>query len=123
MAHPEEWLATAAGISLGTSSHSRHVALTVLSLLLERTAEHACGDTWRNIRDDLKGIKLAQLLSPHGAVWQVTDPAPPAAKRLKLLGMKQSSTPPQRDLAATYMGFLPRPHNALFRCMFCEVCR
>jgi hypothetical protein len=25
-----------------------HVAITVLSLLLERTVEHACGDTWRN---------------------------------------------------------------------------
>ncbi|MGH8305796.1 MAG: IS1634 family transposase [Steroidobacteraceae bacterium] len=51
-----------------------HVALTVLSLLLERIAEHACGDTWRNVRDDLKRIKLAQLLSPNGTVWQVTEP-------------------------------------------------
>jgi transposase len=62
-----------------------HVALTVLALLLERVAEHACGDTWRNIRDDLKQIKLAQLSSPNGTVWQVTEPAPPALKRLKSL--------------------------------------
>jgi len=41
-----------------------HVALTVLALLLERVAEHACGDTWRNIKDDLRRIKLAQLSSP-----------------------------------------------------------
>ena len=53
-----------------------HVALTVLSLLLERVAEQACADTWRNIRDDLKQIKLAQLSSPNGTVWQVTEPSP-----------------------------------------------
>ena len=64
-----------------------HVALTVLALLLER----ACADTWRNIRDDLKRIKLAQLSSPNGTVWQVTDPTPEAAKRLKSL---QISPPP-----------------------------
>ena len=62
-----------------------HVALTVLALLLERVAEQACGDTWRNIRDDLRRIKLAQLSSPNGTVWQVTEPAPDALKRLKSL--------------------------------------
>jgi hypothetical protein len=65
-----------------------HVAITVLSLLLERAIEHACGDTWRNIRDDLKRIQLAQLLSPHGTVWQVTDPTPDASKYLKALDIK-----------------------------------
>ena len=68
-----------------------HVALTVLALLLERVAEHACGDSWRNIRDDLKQVKLAQLSSPHGTVWQVTEPAAPAANRLKSL---QIASPP-----------------------------
>ena len=38
-----------------------HIAITVLSLLLERAIEHACQDTWRNIRDDLKHIQLALL--------------------------------------------------------------
>jgi transposase len=52
-----------------------HVALSVLALLLERVIEQACGDTWRNIRADLEQIKLAQLLSPHGEVWQVTEPS------------------------------------------------
>lgn len=65
-----------------------HVALTVISLLLERVAEHACGDTWRNIRDDLKQIKLAQLLSPEGTVWQVTDPRAAASNRLQSLQIK-----------------------------------
>ena len=65
-----------------------HVALTVLALLLERVAEQACGDTWRNIQNDLKQIKLAQLLSPHGEVWQVTEPTPETAKRLQVLEIK-----------------------------------
>jgi hypothetical protein len=66
-----------------------HVALTVLSLLLERVAEHACGDTWRNIKDDLRRIKLAQLLSPNGTVWQVTEPTLDALKRLKSLKIQK----------------------------------
>jgi hypothetical protein len=65
-----------------------HVAITVLALLLERTAEHACEDTWRNIGDRLRRIQLAQLLSPNGTVWQVTDPTPEAAKCLKSLQIK-----------------------------------
>lgn len=72
----------AALLELTAASHPRHVALTVLSLLLERTAEHAGQDTWRNIRDDLKRIQLAQLLSPHGTVRQVTEPTAQASKRL-----------------------------------------
>jgi hypothetical protein len=40
-------------------------------------------DAWRNICDDLKQIKLAQLLSPNGTVWQVTEPGPEALNRLK----------------------------------------
>ncbi len=62
-----------------------HVALSVIALLLERMAEHACGDTWRNIRDDLKQIKLVQLSGPNGALWQLTEPRPDASKRLKSL--------------------------------------
>ena len=62
-----------------------HVALSVIALLLERMAEYACGDTWRNIRDDLKRIKLVQLSGPNGALWQVTEPRKDASKRLKSL--------------------------------------
>lgn len=64
-----------------------HVSLTMVALLLERLAERACGDTWRNIRNDLRQIKLAQFLTPQGELWQVTDPLPPAANRLKQLGI------------------------------------
>lgn len=62
-----------------------HISLSVLALVLERVAENACHDTWRNIRDELKQIKLAQLSSPNGMVWQVTEPRQKAAKLLKLL--------------------------------------
>jgi len=57
-----------------------HIAITDLSLLLERVIEHAAEDTWRNIRDDLKQIQLAQLLSPTRTLWQVTYPKPKADK-------------------------------------------
>jgi transposase len=65
-----------------------HIAISVHALLLERVAECACKDTWRNIRDDLRQVKLAQLSSPDGEVWQVTEPRQDAAKRLKSLGLK-----------------------------------
>ena len=65
-----------------------HIAITVLSLLLERAIEHAGEDTWRNIRDDLKHIQLAQLSSPNGTVWQVTEPTQAAANRLKAQKIK-----------------------------------
>jgi hypothetical protein len=45
----------------------------------------------------LKRIKLAQLLSPNGAVWQVTEPTPAATKRLKALKIK--APPPILQLA------------------------
>src|SRR5699024_9617225 len=66
-----------------------HVALTVLALLLERMAELACADAWHNIRYDLEQIKLAQLLSPNGTVWQVTAPSQNTAKILNKLKIKQ----------------------------------
>ena len=87
----EAWRRLKTGLQLRPVYHfapqriRAHVALSVLALLLERVAERACGDTWRNIRDDVKRIKLAQLSGPDGEVWQVTDPGPDAAKRLKSL--------------------------------------
>jgi len=54
----------------------------IMAFLLERLAETVCGDTRRNIRDDLRQIKLAQFLAPQGELWQVTDPLPAAAKHL-----------------------------------------
>jgi hypothetical protein len=90
----EAWRTLKSGLKLRPVFHwaphriHAHVALTVLSLLSERVAEHSCQDTWRNIRDDLKQIKLAQLSSPHGDVWQVTEPRQNARNRRKLLKIK-----------------------------------
>ena len=69
-----------------------HIALSVMGLLLERMAEQACGDTWRNIRDDLKQIQLVQLSGPNGKLWQVTEPREGARKRLKSLRIKAPPT-------------------------------
>jgi transposase len=66
-----------------------HVSITVLSLLLQRVAETQCKDTWRNIRDDLKQIKLAELFGPNGTVWQVTEPRPAARNRMQSLGISK----------------------------------
>lgn len=90
----EAWRTLKSGLRLRPVYHHAphrihaHVFLTVLALLLERIAEHACEDTWRNIRDDLKRVKLAQLISPNGTVWQVTEPPPDATRRLKSLNIK-----------------------------------
>jgi len=64
-----------------------HVFLTVLGLLLQRMVEEACCDTWRNITDDLKQVKLVQLKGPDGTLWQVTEPRPEARSRLKSLSI------------------------------------
>lgn len=66
-----------------------HVSLGILALLLERVAENACEDTWRNIRDDLRQIQLAELSSPDGTIWQITEPTEEAANRLKLLKINE----------------------------------
>ena len=71
--------------------HAR-IALSVMGLLLERMAEQACGDMWRNIRDDLKQIRLMRLSGPNGRLWQVTEPREGARKRLKGLQIKAPPT-------------------------------
>jgi hypothetical protein len=101
----EAWRTMKSGLKMRPVFHwaphriHAHIAITVLSLLLERTVEHACQDTWRNIRDDLKHIQLALLSSPNGRVWQVTEPSPDAAKRLKALNIK-----PPKPILNGYFG-------------------
>src|SRR5262249_10269634 len=94
----EAWCILKSGLRLRPVYHwavhriHAHVALRVLALLLERVIEQACGDTWRTIRDDLAQIKLAQLLSLHGEVWQVTEPSPEAVTHLQCLELKNPPT-------------------------------
>ena len=86
----EAWRTMKSGLKMRPVFHwaphriHAHIAITVLSLLLERTIEHACQDTWRNVRDDLKRVQLA----PNGRVWQVTEPSTDASNRLKALNIK-----------------------------------
>ena len=91
-----------------------HVALTVLALLLERMAEHMVGDTWRNIRHDLAGIKLVKLSGPNGTIWQVTEPRTDAAKRLK--GTRDRTS-------ATYSPGGLNPPKSLVTWVFCRCLR
>lgn len=87
----QAWRTLKSGLSLRPVFHwaphriHAHIALTVLSLLLERVIERECQDTWRNIRDDLRQVKLVQLAGSDGELWQVTDPMPAAARRLQQL--------------------------------------
>jgi len=62
-----------------------HVFLCVLSLLLERVAEHECGDTWPCLREELRSIKIGQLLAPHGTVYQTSPGSLHARNLLKTL--------------------------------------
>jgi hypothetical protein len=62
-----------------------HVFLCVLSLLLERVAEHECGDTWPCLREELRSIKIGQLLAPHGTVYQTSPGSLQARNLLKTL--------------------------------------
>jgi len=69
-----------------------HIFISVLALLLVRVAERACADTWRNIHDDIKRIKLVQLLGDHGMVWQTTAVRKEALNRLKNMGITKPRT-------------------------------
>jgi hypothetical protein len=90
----EAWRSLKSGLRIRPVYHwavhrmHAHGALSVRALLRERVIEQACGDTWRNIRADLNHIKRAQLLSPHGEVWQGTEPSPEASNHLKRLDIK-----------------------------------
>ncbi|MGH9072210.1 MAG: IS1634 family transposase, partial [Acidimicrobiales bacterium] len=50
-----------------------HVQLCWLDLLLMRVAEISCGDTWRNIRDELERLCLVTLATKEGTVAQRTE--------------------------------------------------
>jgi hypothetical protein len=72
-----------------------HVKLCVFALLLQRIAEIACGDTWRNIRLALRSIQVVPCETPSGSFFHTTHAAPDA---LALLG-KLKVPPPPRLLA------------------------
>ncbi len=50
-----------------------HVILCWLALLLARTAENACGDTWPSLRRDLDRIHAGAFTGPAGTFRQRTE--------------------------------------------------
>ena len=70
-----------------------HVQLCWLALLLIRTVEHATGDTWRNVRNELERMHLVTLETAEGRVAQ-----------------RSTTTPRQRDIFQT----LETPEPARF---------
>jgi transposase len=66
----ESWRELKSGIYLRPVYHwvahriHAHVRHSVLSLILERVAEHLGQDTWRNLRDQLERVKVAAFRPP-----------------------------------------------------------
>jgi len=76
----EAWRTMKSGLNLRPVYHRTperiraHVYLCTLGLLIERVAEKAVGDTWRNIRNTLRRQKIGQLLTPNGRIFQSSNP-------------------------------------------------
>ncbi len=71
-----------------------HVKLCVLALLLERVAEIACDETWRNTRLALDEIQVVPCETPNGSFLQTTRPSAATLELLKKLDVP----PPPRLL-------------------------
>jgi transposase len=72
-----------------------HVKLCVLALLLERAAEIRAGDSWRNIRFVLEGLKAIRYRVQDTTIVQTTRLTPQATALLK----KLQAPPPKRLLS------------------------
>jgi transposase len=69
-----------------------HVVLCMMALLLERMVERACGDTWRNLRNQLKKQKMVQFISRKKRVIQTTNPTSQIRNIFKSLEIKLPPT-------------------------------
>ena len=74
--------------------------ICVFALLLERIAERACEDTWRNIRTALDEIQVVPCETPSGSFLKTTRATPATLALLKKLGVP----PPPRLLEVTARG-------------------
>jgi hypothetical protein len=87
------WRQLKSGLRLRPVFHYRpwrihaHVTITVLGLLLERIAEIRCGDTWRNIRDQLQRIQVVEYERQGVRVRQTTELRVEAQQLLARLGV------------------------------------
>lgn len=87
----EAWKTMKSGLRIRPMFHrspdriEAHVFLCVLALLLERVAEQRCGESWRSIRHKLGSIKVGQLLTPNGTIYQTSPAGADARNVLKKL--------------------------------------
>lgn len=72
-----------------------HIFLCVLALLMERVVENTCGEPWWKVREELRSIKVGQLLTPNGTLYQTSPISPASRNILKTLNIK----PPAEILA------------------------
>jgi hypothetical protein len=66
-----------------------HVLLCWLGLLLIRVAELQVGDTWRNIRDELRRLHVGFFSGPAGRVTQRTEITAGQKAIIKALGLQE----------------------------------
>src|SRR5919197_910219 len=66
-----------------------HVLLCWLALLLTRTIETSCGDTWPALRRELERIKLGTFTGPAGTFRQRTELTSPQRAILAKLGLAE----------------------------------
>jgi len=64
-----------------------HVILCWLALLLARTAENACDDTWLSLRRELDRIAVGTFTGPAGTFRQRTEISQAQAAILAQLGI------------------------------------
>ena len=69
-----------------------HVQLCWLALLLIRVAEHATGDTWRNLRAELDRLHLVTMATSHGHIAQRGELTP---GQRDILAALELPTPPR----------------------------
>jgi hypothetical protein len=69
-----------------------HVLLCWLALLLTRTIETSCDDTWPNLRRELERIKLGTFAGPAGTFRQRTELTSP---QRAILAKLQLPEPPR----------------------------
>jgi hypothetical protein len=62
-----------------------HVTISVLALLLERIIEIRAGDTWRNVRAQLEGVKVIEYERGEARVQQTTELRPEIETLLRKL--------------------------------------
>jgi transposase len=98
----EAWKTMKSGLEIRPVFHRTperiraHIFLCVLALSIERIIETACGKPWARIREELRRIKVAQLLTPNGTLYQRSPMSREARKLFKQLKV----TPPPEIIEA-----------------------